>query len=95
MVENEAMGEAMTMLIDFDFLPIRCKFCLKSFHWMKDYLNLASLKVKSMKMGETCKWRNKNVAIQGEGTRVAGGDTHKDGVDHLMFRDPKIGSSKK
>jgi len=31
-VENEAMGEAMTMLIDFDFLPIRCKFCLKSFH---------------------------------------------------------------
>jgi hypothetical protein len=51
-VENEAMGETMTMLIDFDFLPIRCKFCLKSFHQVKDYLNLVSLKVKSMKLGE-------------------------------------------
>ncbi len=55
MVENEAMGEAMTMLIDFDFLSIECKFCLKSFHSVKDCLNLASLKLKSMKMGEACK----------------------------------------
>jgi hypothetical protein len=54
-VENEAMGEVMTMLIDFDFLPIRCKFCLESFHRVKDYLSLANLKVKSMKMGEACK----------------------------------------
>jgi hypothetical protein len=26
---------------------------------------------------------------------VAGGDIHKDGVDHLMLRNPKIVSSKK
>jgi hypothetical protein len=27
-VENEAMGEAMTMLIGYEFLPIWCEFCL-------------------------------------------------------------------
>jgi hypothetical protein len=26
---------------------------------------------------------------------MVGGDTHKDGVDHPMFGNPKIGSSKK
>jgi hypothetical protein len=26
---------------------------------------------------------------------VVGGDTHEDGVNHLMFGNPKIGSSKK
>ncbi len=66
---------------------------------MKDYLNLASLKVKSMKLGEACKkpysWRNKNVAIQGEGAKVTGGDIHKDGVNHPMLGNPKIGLSKK
>jgi len=55
--------------------------------------------MKSMKMGEACKkpysWRNKNVATHGEGTRMASGHIHKDGVDHPMFENPKIGSSKK
>jgi len=31
-VENEAMGETVTMLIDYDFLPIECRFCFKSSH---------------------------------------------------------------
>jgi hypothetical protein len=31
-VENEAIGEALIMLINYDFLPIRWKFCLESFH---------------------------------------------------------------
>jgi hypothetical protein len=28
-VENETIREIVTMLIDYDFLPIQCKFCLK------------------------------------------------------------------
>jgi hypothetical protein len=31
-VENEAMGETITMLINYDFLPIQCRFCLESSH---------------------------------------------------------------
>jgi len=27
-VENEAMGETVLVLIDYDFLPIQCRFCL-------------------------------------------------------------------
>ncbi len=27
-VENETMGETFIMLIDYDFLPIQCSFCL-------------------------------------------------------------------
>jgi hypothetical protein len=98
-VENETMGEAMTMLIDYDFLPIWCKFCLKSFHQVKDYSNLASLKEKSMKVGEACRKPysrgNKIFATQGKGARMVGEDIHKDGVDHHALKDPKIGSSKK
>jgi hypothetical protein len=45
----------VTMLIDYDFLPIRCKFCLKSSHQVKDCPNLTSLKEKSMKVREACK----------------------------------------
>jgi hypothetical protein len=66
---------------------------------MKYCPNLVSLKEKSMEVGEACRkpysWGNKNFATQGEGARVVGGDTHKDGVDHLTLRDPKIGSSNK
>ncbi len=48
-----------------------------------------------MKVGEACKkpysQGNKKNSIQGKRTRVAGGDTHKDGVDHLVLEDHKIG----
>jgi hypothetical protein len=49
-VENEAMGETVLVLIDYDFLPIQCRFCLKSSHRVKDCSNLASLKDKFMKV---------------------------------------------
>jgi hypothetical protein len=45
----------VAMLIDYDFLPIQFRFCLESFHQVKDCPNLASLKEKSMKVGEACK----------------------------------------
>ncbi len=98
-VENEAMGEAVTMLIDYNFLPIRYKFCLKSSHQMKDCSNLANLKEKSMKVGEACmkpysRGNFKN-STQRKKRKVACGNTHKDGVDHLMLKDHKIGLLKK
>ncbi len=34
---------------------------------------------------------NKKKSTQGEGAKAVGGDIHKDGVDHLAFRDSKIG----
>jgi len=98
-VENEAMGEVVTMLIDYEFLPIWCKFCLESSHRMKDCPNLVGLKEKSMKVGEAYmkpySQGNKKFAIQGKKVRVTGGDTHKDGVDHPMFKDHKISLLKK
>ncbi len=38
---------------------------------------------------------NKKFATQGEGAKIAGGNIHKDGIDHPTLKDPKIGSSKK
>jgi hypothetical protein len=89
----------MIVLIDYDFLPIRCKICLESYHQVKDCPKLANLKENSMKVGKAHRKPysrgNKIFAIQGEGARATGGDIHKDGVDHHMLEDSKIGSSNK
>jgi hypothetical protein len=40
-VSNEVIGE---MAIDYDFLPIRCRFCLKVSHHIKDSPTLVESK---------------------------------------------------
>lgn len=35
-VLNEVIGEMAIVLIDYDFLPIRCIFCLEVSHHIKD-----------------------------------------------------------
>jgi hypothetical protein len=62
---------------------------------LKYFSNLVSLKEKSMEAREACRKPysrgNKKKSTQGEGAKAVGGDIHKDGVDHLAFRDSKIG----
>jgi hypothetical protein len=51
-VKNEVNGGSSIMLINYDYVPIKHKFCLKVFHHVKDCLTLAKAKVGTKKINE-------------------------------------------
>jgi hypothetical protein len=51
-VKNEVNGGPSIMLINYDYVPIKHKFCLEAFHRVIDCPTLAKAKVGAKKINE-------------------------------------------
>jgi hypothetical protein len=51
-VRNKVIRGIMTILIDYDFLPMHCTFCFDSSHHVKNCPSFVELKRKTMNKGE-------------------------------------------
>jgi len=52
-MKNEIMAGLVIVLVDYDYMAIQCKFCLETFHHVRECLALAGSIEKSTRKNET------------------------------------------